>query len=183
MTSELKEFLKLLGDSKEYLLSHHPSCDKFQNDCYHLGEKRLCVGCFTAYPIALAIIALWFLGVIDISILMMFIIGLFFGSLQFLSLTGISDIKLGKVIIKIFLGVGIGFYTTAIFSLPIYWLLRLVIFILLINVAALFSFLRMRKINRICEECEYEKNWSRCPGFEFPEGEEPVKGEDINEQN
>ncbi len=170
--SEFKEFIGLLRRSKDYLLAHHPSCDKFEEDCYHIGEKRLCVGCFTAYPTALMIIVIWLFGLIDISIGWKFLIGTFFGSLQFFSLTRISDFKFGKIVIKVFLGLGIGFFTIAIFSIPVHILVRIFLFIGCINIAGFFSFLRMKKIENICDSCEYNREWSNCPGFELAEEED-----------
>ncbi len=161
-----KEFFQFLRENKDYLLSHHPDCSKFEDDCYRLFEKKLCVGCFTAYPIALLIVTLWLFGLIDVPTIYSFSIGLISGILQFLSLTSISDNKLGKISIKIFLGIGIGFFTIGIFSLPLIFFLRLLLFLLCINVAGLFSFLRMRKIKNICRNCEYNKKGYTCPGFE-----------------
>ncbi|MFO7791792.1 MAG: hypothetical protein R6W73_02275 [Candidatus Saliniplasma sp.] len=163
---DFREFLHVLREKKDYLLSHHPTCSKFKDDVYHLGDRKLCVGCFTAYPIAIFLIILWILGIIRVNTSHAFLIGILSGSLQFLSLTPLSEVKTGKIIIKIFLGIGIGFFTIGIFSLPIIFILRLILFILCINAASFYTFLRMKKIKKICERCEYERGTSDCPGFE-----------------
>lgn len=163
---ELKEFFQVLKDKSDYLLSHHPICPQFQNDVYNLGSRKLCIGCFTAYPIAIFLIVLWILGFIQINTSHAFLIGILTGSLQFLSLTPLSDFKTGKIIIKIFLGIGIGFFTIGIFSLPVILLLRVILFGLCINIASFYTFLRMKKIKKICERCGYEGGMSNCPGLE-----------------
>ncbi len=163
--NQIKEFFKFLRENKNFILSHHPICPKFENDYYQLSRIRLCIGCFTAYPIALAIILAWSLGFLNISMNSSFMIGLSSGSVQFLSLTVVSKNKLGKISIKVFLGIGIGFFTIGIFSLPLIFSLRILLFLLCINIAGLFSFLRMRKIKKICVKCRFNKEWSICPGF------------------
>ncbi|MFW5928664.1 MAG: hypothetical protein ACOCSL_05605 [Thermoplasmatota archaeon] len=165
LKNEFREFLHVLRENRKYFLSHHPDCSEFEDDVYHFMGKKFCVGCFTAYPTAGIIIMLWILGLIRISTTYAFLIGLSLGSIQFLSLTSISDMKFGKIIIKVFLGLGIGFFIIAIFSLPVTLVLRLLLFFISLNVAGFFSFLRMRKIKARCEECEFEKDWSICPGF------------------
>jgi len=164
--NEFKEFLNFLREKSDYLLSHHPICDEFDDDYYHVGDKRLCVGCFTAYPIAISIIILWRLGFIRIETYLAFLMGLLIGSLQFLSLTRVSEIKIGKISIKVLLGIGIGFFTIGIFSLSQPLILRVLLFFICMNIAGFFSFLRMKKIKKTCEECKYEKDWDNCPGFD-----------------
>ncbi len=162
---EFKEFMNLLREKNDYFLSHHPMCSRFDDDVYHFAGKRLCVGCFTAYPVGSIIFILWIIDFIQISTPMAFFIGISFGVFQFLSLTDVSEYKIGKILIKVFLGLGIGFFMIGIFSLPIHLFLRVILFLICINIAALYSFLRMRKITKICQGCEYEKDWSNCPGF------------------
>jgi len=162
---EFKEFIQLLREKNDYFLSHHPMCSRFDDDVYHFAGKRLCIGCFTAYPIALFILLIWVLGYLDIPLIYMFLIGSLFGSFQFLSLTRISDVKVGKISIKICLGVGMGFFTIGIFSLPLNWFLRLLLFLICVNVVGFYSFLRMKKINKICARCENNRDLSNCSGF------------------
>ncbi|MFX0178072.1 MAG: hypothetical protein ACFE85_17780, partial [Candidatus Hodarchaeota archaeon] len=39
------------SDIKPILLSHHPNCENFSKHVYHIKSYRLCIGCFTFYPV------------------------------------------------------------------------------------------------------------------------------------
>jgi hypothetical protein len=162
---EFKEMFRVLKAGKPYFLSHHPLCDRYKKDCYTIGSKRLCIGCFTSYPIAIVIVLLWYFDMIDMPYLLLFLIGFLAGMVQFLSIFPFSENRKIKIAIKVSLGIGMGLFTAGIFSLPIPSLLRIVLFILCIQISGLFSFLRMRKIKEKCRRCEYRGDWGTCPGF------------------
>ncbi|MBS3816677.1 MAG: hypothetical protein KGY76_03845 [Candidatus Thermoplasmatota archaeon] len=164
--TEIKKAVSLFWAHREALLAHHPDCKEFEDDCYHVGEKRLCVGCFTAYPIAIAILIFGALGIFPWSYDRLLLYGFIAGMVQLLSATRLTDIKPIKVITKIFLGIGIGFFTLGIFSIPIRLFYRLVIFFICLNITGLFSFVRMKKIRKICNSCDEEENWRGCPSFQ-----------------
>lgn len=49
--------LKFIEDLKEPLvLSHHPLCDRFDEHVFHLGGRKVCRGCATAYPVAIIVL-------------------------------------------------------------------------------------------------------------------------------
>lgn len=163
---EVKKALSLFWTHREALLAHHPDCEKFEDDCYHVGAKRLCVGCFTAYPIGVSILILGAMGIFPWSYNRLLLYGFLAGMVQLLSATRFTEIKPIKITTKIFLGVGIGFFTLGIFSLPIRLFYRLVIFFICLNIAGLFSFIRMKKIEKTCISCEDEQNWRECSAFQ-----------------
>ncbi len=162
---DVKEAFRLFWSARDYVLSHHPDCKEYEEDCYQVGKKRLCIGCFTAYPVALTILILWIFNLIEVTYSGGLMIGFIFGMIQLFSLTGLSDIRKVKILIKVCLGIGIGFFTIGIFSLPLLFILRLLLFLICLNIVGFFSFLRMRKIKKICNQCEHERDWENCPGF------------------
>lgn len=162
---DLREMKNIFREWKFYFLSHHPKCEKFKDDCYNVKGRKFCIGCFTAYPITLFYISLAFFNIIDLSYKFQIIIGLATGSVQFLSLHPKFNKKWIKIIIKIFLGIGLGAFTTGIFLLPLLLFQRMILFLFCLQITGYFSFFRMKKIRNICMKCEYEQDWENCPGF------------------
>lgn len=162
---EMHELRKIFWEGRYYFLSHHPLCERFKDDCYEIRGHRLCIGCFTAYPIALFSIVLYYLINIEISYQYLILIGTCTGGVQFLSLHPKSNRKWIKIFIKVFLGIGFGAFTIGIFSLPFPLIHRLIIFILCVQITSYFAFLRIKKIREVCKNCEFEKDWGNCPGF------------------
>jgi uncharacterized membrane protein YidH (DUF202 family) len=154
-----------IGLIKPFILSHHPNCRYFENDVYNVGGRRLCIGCFTSYPIALLVVALWFLDFIPFSWPTIILLGLIFGLVQLLSFTRFTDNKSVKIFVKIFLGLGFGFFTSGILAMPVVLWLRAVTIINLAILTSMLGVLRYKKVYRICERCEYKGNYSICPGF------------------
>lgn len=165
LIEELREMKKEFSEGKYYLLSHHPRCEKFENDCYEIKGKKLCIGCFTAYPIALIFIIFVYFNFINLSYRQFITLGVIFGSVQFFSMHKKANAKLIKILIKIFLGIGLGAFTSGIFLLPLQLFFRVILFILCIQISAYFSFFRIKKIHEICKSCEYKEDWENCPGF------------------
>ncbi len=152
---------------RPYILSHHPLCDQFIEDCYKLGKHRLCIGCFTSYPITLIVVMVWYLGLIELDYPTLYIIGTLAGSVQFLRLLPQSNRKGFKMVIKVFLGVGIGLYIAAIFSLPLLIFHKIIILIICVQLSGYFGILRMEKMKASCHKCEHQADWNSCPGFEI----------------
>jgi hypothetical protein len=147
------------------MLSHHPHCKYFEDDVYHVGKHRLCIGCFTSYPIAIVVVALWFLGFFPYWWHILMLLGLAFGLVQLLSFTSLTDRKGMKIFVKVFLGLGFGFFASAILAMPIPLWFKVVTFINLGFTTSMLGFFRYKKIIKICEKCEYKSNYETCPGF------------------
>lgn len=148
------------------LLSHHPGCDHFAEDVFNVGKHKLCIGCFVSYPVALSIVALWLLGFFQYPYATHFLIGIPAGLVQLLSYTKLSDRKAAKIVMKLCLGIGFGFATLGIFTLPILLWQRVWVFVNMFLFANSINYLRYRKIQKTCDVCEYAADFSRCPGFE-----------------
>lgn len=155
---------------KSLLLSHHPNCDTFKDDCYNIHGKRLCIGCFTAYPIAAIIVILWYLNTLHFPLYFYFLVGLSAGAFQILSLIGLTNTKAKKVVVKIALGVGYGFTVAGVFSIPINPTIQWLIFLNLFLLNGNLGYFRAKNMHKICDECEYEHSWATCPGFTGKDG-------------
>lgn len=145
-------------------LSHHPTCLLFAAHTYRVGRVRLCVGCFTAYPIAiltsLAVIGLhppvawpWILG-----------LGITLGLVQVVSFAGLARTKAAKVAVKAALGLGIGLTVAGTFLAPWNWGAR---WALLLGFAAAGTVGLLPTVPRmlaVCSSCMHQRDWDRCPG-------------------
>lgn len=153
------------GVIKPFILSHHPHCRYFDDDVYHVGRHRLCIGCFTSYPIAIVVVAFWFLGFFPYSWIVLTLLGLVFGLIQLLSFTRLTDRKDVKILVKVSLGLGFGFFGSGILAMPIPLWLKVVTLINGVIATGMLGVFRYKKIIKICEKCEYKGNYYICPGF------------------
>jgi len=154
-----------LGLLRPFMLSHHPHCKYFDDDVYHVGRHRLCIGCFTSYPIAIVVVVLWFFGFIPFYWHVLMLLGLMFGLVQLTSFTRFTDRKGMKIPVKVFLGLGFGFFASSILAMPIALWFKVVTFINLGILTGMLGIFRYKKIYKICEKCEFEGNYYICPGF------------------
>jgi uncharacterized membrane protein YidH (DUF202 family) len=161
---------------KPFILSHHPHCRYFDDDVYHAGRHRLCIGCFTSYPMAIVVVALWFLGFFPYWWHILMLLGLMFGLVQLLSFTRLTDRKGVKVLVKVSLGLGFGFFASAILAMPIPLWLKVVTLINLGITTGMLGIFRYKKVSKICERCEYGGNYEICPGFA------PIYGASANQE-
>jgi len=150
-----------------YLLSHHPHCVDFADDVYRAGKWRLCIGCFTSYPLAvLTVVIACYIGATRFyEWYSLFGFGVLAGLLHTLSFIRLTRWKPVKIVIKIFLGIGMGLCTYAVFSIPVHLLLRILIFYVLFFIAMNLGGIRILLIQKHCEKCEYKADWFKCPGF------------------
>lgn len=154
------------------LLSHHPLCSIYHDDTYELFGRRFCMGCTVSYPTMAIIILTWVLfdpwkDIPEIIFHLDIILAasILFGSFQFLKYTRDTEGKLPKFLIKASLGISLGLGTVWIFSLPITFLARILIFILSIFLIQMFILLRIPHIRRRCSKCQYHGDWDICYGF------------------
>ena len=162
---------------KPFLLSHHPHCKHFEDDVYHMGRHRLCIGCFTSYPIALVVVALWFLNTFSYSWFTLILLGLGFGLVQLLSFSHLTDKKGVKVLVKVFLGLGFGFFTSGVLAMPLPLWFRMITIINGAFASGMLGYFRYKKVEKICQICEYKGNYQICPGFSdiYGSGEHKLK--------
>lgn len=170
LKTKYSRFKLLLSDLKPILLSHHPNCENFDNHVYHIGKYKLCIGCFTFYPmIIITIIASILL--IDLTLnnlIFLFFISFLFFSPIILNILGLTEYKFLKVFSKVSTGIGVGLYLVSIIFLPL-TPLSLVFKILAIlpigGFVFIISYIRMIHILEECEQCEYKGDWDSCPAM------------------
>ncbi|MFW3146688.1 MAG: hypothetical protein ACMUIE_07755 [Thermoplasmatota archaeon] len=164
---EFKEGFGYLRTAIPYLLSHHPHCTKYRRDVLNIGRLKLCWGCIVTYPVAIAVVILilHFGTYKDYPWYLFILMGVAFGSFEFISLWR-KGTGLRHRMIKIFLGIGIALVTVGIFMIPVHILLRLYFLFAGYTAAGAAMSLRLRGMEKKCKRCEWKGNWYQCPGFE-----------------
>jgi hypothetical protein len=157
-----------------FLLSHHPYCSFFDSDVITMGKWRVCVGCTSSYPLAVCLVISFILfrwdGFFSTYFLhkeLLLALGVISGLVQLVSTLGIVKNKAFKILIKVLLGVGFGFTTVWILTLPIWIPLRLSIFISCVVLTLFIGSMRIRNLRMSCSNCIYHGNWDVCYGFRF----------------
>ena len=171
MFTKLKKKLSraslFLSDFKPILLSHHPNCEMYSNHVYHLGKYKFCIGCFTLYPTIILTImfVLVFIELKLETIVMIFNISFIFFTPLILNILGYTKYKFLKVFSKISLGIGIGLYLIATFSLPFHPIFKILTLFEINMYIGIIAYIRARHIKKDCAQCEFQGNWDSCPGM------------------
>ena len=167
LKKKLSRIALFLSDFKPILLSHHPNCEMYSNHVYHIGKYRLCIGCFTFYPtIILTIIFVLFFVELNVeTIVFIFNISYLFFIPLILNILGYTKYKFLKVFSKISLGIGIGLYLIAIFSLPFHPIFKILTLLEVNMFIGIIAYIRARHIKKDCAQCEFKGNWDNCPGM------------------
>lgn len=164
---KFKRFFLFLSDSRLLLLSHHPNCSRFEGHVYHLGKYKLCIGCFTFYPTILITIMLTIL-LVDLSLINLFY--LFYIAHAFfipiiLNIVGLTRYKTLKILSKVSIGIGVGFYIVSVLFMPFFFIIKILLLLQINFFTGVIAYIRMKHILRDCNECEYEGNWDICPAM------------------
>ena len=164
---KLNRISLFLSDVNPILLSHHPDCEKFSKHVYHVGKKKLCIGCFTYYPtIAITIIlTLLFIEITLNNLLLLFLLSFAFYSSVILNILKLTKTKLLKIISKILIGIGAGFFIVAAIFLPIHLIFKIIMIWELNLFGGIIAYIRIKGIEKDCLNCEYKKDWDNCPGM------------------
>jgi len=119
------------------------------------------------YPaMALSLFILWVFEINDfIGPAWLFCIGVAMASLQIVSLTGLAKKRMSKAVVKIIVGVGIGFGLYAILSLDANLVLKWILIILCMAVVGILYYMRVEGMKKICAGCRWKGEWTRCRGF------------------
>lgn len=154
---------------KPILLSHHPSCKKFETHTFKIRNHRFCIGCFIGYPTAVTFIIFFF--IIDIKKILgpfiLLIIALSLLSSFFLSVIGLTKFKPVKILQKISIGLGASFLFWGIWSFPNPFLLNLISFLIIFGILmSLLNGYHFYGLYSKCKKCQYSLKWKICPGFE-----------------
>lgn len=139
----------VLAEASSGRFAHHPDVPAFQADVYRVAGARLCVGCFTTYPLFLAastwlaLVGLagpWWLGLA---------VGLPLAATQAASAAGWTGRKAVKVAVKACLGLGLALAVHGILQAPWPHLLQAVALGALLGLGALSAVPRRRRIARV----------------------------------
>ncbi len=145
-------------------LAHHPRCYPFRHDVYRVAGVELCVGCFTAYPIAAAtLVALASLPALAWWVVVA--MGVFLGSAQALAIGGWTATRSRKIMVKVALGLGLGAVVFGVMAAPWTFAVRLLALAAGLVLAALAMAPRAIRMRRTCEGCFFQGDWERCTGM------------------
>jgi len=157
-----------LSDIKPLLLSHHPDCETFSNHVYHIGKYKLCIGCFTFYPMVLItfIVVSLFLDLNYINLIILAYLSFLFISPIVLNILGLTRYKFLKIFSKVATGIGAGLLIVFIIYFPYFNLIFRILFLLNINfLIGAIAYIRTNQIKKDCLKCEYKGDWQKCPGL------------------
>lgn len=161
-------------DRDPIILSHHPLCGRFDDHVFKVRGRSVCIGCATVYPSAL-VTALVLLGVGPVPFSIVSAIALSSFAVNLLRFLAKSH-RL-SVLFNAGLGVssGAALFSTAYAPED----LRLVVVLVVIAVAAVFSLLKGYRVFTKCKSCEHYPEFPSCcrPGFlQSENGREPGSG-------
>jgi hypothetical protein len=154
---------------KTILLSHHPSCKKFDKHTIKIGKYKFCIGCFIGYPTAIiGILAFYFLNLSDIfDSTFFFTVGMIFISFFILSPLNLTKIKIIKIFQKFLIGIGSVFLYFWIWSLQNLFIVNFIYFIMVFGLLlTLLNAYHAYGFYKICKNCENSLDWENCPGFQ-----------------
>jgi hypothetical protein len=148
-----------LGFADAY--AHHPDAPGFEQDVYRVRGMRLCIGCFTTYPVFLAAVAAllvaaplpgpwwaWVLG------------GLGAASAQALSSAGLAKRRWMKATVKTLLGAGLAAFVLGALASPLPDWAQAGMLLLALGAASLSTLprtLRMRKARAAGCQCQAQR--------------------------
>jgi hypothetical protein len=130
----------------------------------HIGKHKVCLGCSTIYPALIASLVLLIVfrsELPNVNPVVFIAVGFIPVLLKLLKI----DHKGLKALVNVIVGAGMGLAVFGIFTLPIYLILRILIFVVLVFVTSYIYFKRVLKHLKECNDlCEHKAEWNRCPG-------------------
>ncbi|MFX0073572.1 MAG: hypothetical protein ACFFAO_21045 [Candidatus Hermodarchaeota archaeon] len=155
------------SDLKPILLSHHPNCENFDKHVYHLGKYRLCIGCFTFYPMILItiIFTLLFIELNWYTSFLLYFISFIFFSPIILNILGLTKYKVLKIFSKVSTGIGVGLYIVSVLFLPVFFIFKILALIPINGFIGIISYIRTKHIVKECQLCKYKGDWNTCPAM------------------
>ena len=164
---KFSRFRLLLSDFKPILLSHHPNCDEFSGHVYHLGKRRLCIGCFTFYPVIIItiIVTLLFIDLNIYNVIGMYLISFIFFIPIIFSVIGLTKFRFLKILSKASNGIGVGLHLVSVFLLPFPLIVKILTLLELNFLIGAIAYIRANHLKKDCGKCDYQGNWDDCPGM------------------
>lgn len=80
-----------------------------------------------------------------------------------LNIFHLTKLKILKILSKVSIGIGTGFYIVAVLYLPIFLILKILSLFLVNFYTGVIAYVRANHITKECEQCEYKGNWEVCP--------------------
>jgi len=167
--SKLSKSFLIIKSFGSFLLRHHPECVNFKGHAIKLRKHEFCIGCFIGYPTSfITILILGFFKLNEIIPSNYLInLGILFMSTFFLSFTRVTNIKIVKVIQKIFIGFGSALIFWGIFSLNFTFFINYIIFLLVFSILlTVLNIYHAYGLYNECKKCEFQFKWGQCSGFE-----------------
>ncbi|MBA7504604.1 hypothetical protein ES706_03250 [subsurface metagenome] len=164
---KFKRVALFFSDIKPIVLSHHPNCEHFYDHVYHIGKYRLCIGCFTYYPtiILTIIFSILFIDMSVQNLIILYFLSFLFFLAILLNIIHLTKFKILKILSKVSIGIGTGFYIVAVIYLPIFLILKILSLFLVNFYTGVIAYVRANHITKECEQCEYKGHWEVCPGM------------------
>ena len=164
---KFSRFRLLLSDFKPIMLSHHPNCDEFSDHVYHLGKRRLCIGCFTFYPVIIItiVLSLLFVDLNIYNLIIMYLISFIFFIPIILSVVGLTRSRFLKIFSKASNGIGVGLHLVSVFLLPFPLIIKILTLLNVNFLIGAIAYIRANRIKKDCSTCDYQGNWDDCPGM------------------
>lgn len=168
ITCILKRPRKFISISKEFLLSHHPSCEYYRNDYIEIRGVKLCIGCFFTTPVVIILVLLDifdnFWEMIYPFILAIVLSLILIQALYYLNILGRS--KLAKVFSKITLGVLYSIILLYPMHLPLRYFFRVMLtFLTYMLLNATIASIRVYKNEKTCRKCPMYRDYPFCDGY------------------
>ena len=137
------------------ILGHHPSCSRYNNHTFKIGQFNFCIGCSMIYS-ALIIYTILFFAVPAVFRENIYVITVLpfagFGLAIIHKLLHLKN-KWLKAIFRFIAGFGIGAYCAMVIEVPKWWL-RFILVLLLLAGNNMYGISRGRNANRRkCEDC------------------------------
>ena len=144
-------------DRDPIILSHHPLCGKFEDHFFRVRGRRVCIGCATVYPSALATLLL--VAVLHpIPFVLVLSTAVFFFVLN-LSRFVFRSHRI-SVLFNVSLGISLGCAILSVAYAP--GALQLPVLLAWLAVGVAFSLVKGKKVFAECKSCERYQEFPHC---------------------
>lgn len=168
--------MKKAVQKEPFILSHHPSCEKFSHHMVDFRGYKLCMGCFFTYPAAILTIIILYLppfrDLFDHT--QLFGLAIVFLSLNVARKLILKD-RISKnlhILFRNFLGICLGLVVMGLLAVPETDPLRWYYLIFVISVAVVYNLANGIKTMRTCKACEEYPNFPKCQGLTWNDPED-----------
>ncbi len=164
----LRHPVMFLKDLYPFILSHHPSCGKFDDHVFTVRGVKFCIGCFTSFPAFFIAFAIgYFTGwgeyvSIGIGLLLMSLL-----ATPYLLYKGLKLRSKGfNMFSKASFGVAFAVYSFIVLNyFPNITIAFLLVFYTGSLLTAIINLKRVVEMENICKKCPMYKDFPRCDGF------------------